>query len=53
MLNLFGNPVVKKVAGITMAVVSGVFTVVGALADQKREQEFEAMKKTLSELTKK
>ena len=48
-----GNPVVKKVLGISMAVFSGIVTVAGALADQKREQEFEALKKTVSELANK
>ena len=40
----------KKVAGIASAVMMGIVTISNALADQKREQEFEDMKKTLSDL---
>ena len=44
------SPVVKKVLGIASAVVMGVVTVTNALSEQKKNQEFEEMKKTLSEL---
>ena len=44
---------VKKVLGIASAVVMGVVTVSNALSEQKKAQEFEDMKKTLSELQKK
>ena len=50
---LFTKPVVKAIAKYGMVAVSGVVAVVQALADQKRAQEFEALKKTVSELTKK
>lgn len=48
-INLNG-PVAKKVLGIAGAVVMGLVTVSNALAEQKKAQEFEDMKKTLSEL---
>jgi hypothetical protein len=44
------NDGVKKVLGIVMAVGTGVLAVINTLADQKKAQEFEDMKKTLSEL---
>lgn len=44
------NPTVKKVCGIVSAVVVGAIATVNALADQKKAQEFEDMKKVLSEL---
>lgn len=40
----------KKILGIASAAVMGIVTVVNALSDQKKAQEFEDMKKTLSEL---
>lgn len=40
----------KKILGIASAVVMGTVTVINALSDQKKAQEFEDMKKTLSEL---
>lgn len=48
----FDGPVVKKVVGIVSAVAVGAVAVVNALSEQKKAQEFEEMKKTLSELTK-
>lgn len=42
------NP--KKVLKIGVAVVAGVAAVVGSIKDQNKEEEFEAMKKALSEL---
>ena len=44
------SPVVKKVLGVASAVVMGIVTVTNALSEQKKDQEFEEMKKTLSEL---
>ena len=41
----------KKLLGIGTAIVMGVVTVASALADQKKDQEFEEMKKTLSALS--
>lgn len=41
---------VKKVVGIASAVAMGVVAVLNSLSDQKKAQEFEEMKKTLSEL---
>lgn len=32
------------------AIVMGIMTIAGGIADKNREDEFEAMKKTLSEL---
>ena len=46
------SPVAKKVLGIASAVVMGIVTVTNALSEQKKNQEFEEMKKTLSELQK-
>ena len=40
----------KKILGIGSAVVMGIVTIVNALSDQKKAQEFEDMKKTLSDL---
>lgn len=44
------NPGLKKGLGIASVVFAGLMAVANALSDQKREQEFEEMKKTLSEL---
>lgn len=41
----------KKVAGVASAVMMGIVAIGNALADQKKEQEFEDMKKTLKELS--
>lgn len=43
----------KTLSGIGIAVAMGIATVVNKLAEQKREEEFEEMKQTLSELQKK
>lgn len=40
----------KQVVNIASALVMGVIAVSNALSNQKKEQEFEDMKKTLSEL---
>ena len=44
------NPALKKGLGIASIVFSGLVAVVGAIADQKQAQEFEDMKKVVSEL---
>ena len=44
------SPIVKKGLGIASALVMGVVAVSNALSDQKREKEFEDMKKAISEL---
>lgn len=51
-LEIIKNPVVKKSFGVVSAVVSGVLTISSALTEQKKAQEFEDMKKTVSELKK-
>ena len=48
----FNGDTFKKVMGIGAAVVMGVVTVANSLSDQKKAEEFEAMKKTLADLTK-
>lgn len=50
MLKFLMAPTAKRIIGITMAVGSGVGAVVGALNDQKKAQEFEAMKLAIIEL---
>jgi hypothetical protein len=40
----------KDVMGIGMAIVAGVVAVSNSISDQKKAQEFEDMKKALSEL---
>ena len=50
MLKFINNPATKKVFGIASAVLTGVVTVVGALADQKKEAEFAALKQAVAEL---
>ena len=41
---------IKKVVSFASAAVMGIVAVTNALSDQKKAQEFEDMKKTLSEL---
>lgn len=48
----FDNPGFKKALGIGSAIVMGIVAVANTLSDQKKEQEFEEMKKVLSELKK-
>lgn len=48
----FNGDTFKKVMGIGSAIVMGVVTIANHLSDQKKAEEFEAMKKTLAELTK-
>lgn len=53
MKSLFAKPVVKVIAKWGMVAVSMVTAGVQAMQEHKRAQEFEALKKTVSELTKK
>lgn len=48
-INLNG-PVAKKIISYGSVVITGVVAVIGALADKKHAQEFEDMKKVVSEL---
>lgn len=48
----FNGDTAKKLAKMVPAIVMGVVTIVSQLSDQKKAEEFEAMKKTLAELTK-
>lgn len=49
-LNIVKNPALKKGLGVASAVVMGIVTISQALADRQREEEFEDLKKTVSEL---
>ena len=49
-LNFVNNPAFKKGMSIATAVAMGIGTVVSTLSDQKKEKEFEEMKKTLEKL---
>lgn len=51
-LDIIKNPVFKKGLGIISVAFAGIAAVSSALSDQKREQEFEELKKTVSELSK-
>ena len=51
-LDIIKNPAFKKGLGIISVVVAGITAVSSALSDQKRDQEFEELKKTVSELSK-
>lgn len=50
MKNILENENLKKGLGIASALVMGVVAVANALSDQKKAQEFEDMKKAISEL---
>ena len=50
---LLNNPGLKKGLGVASTNVMCIGAVGTVLSDQKKEQEFEAMKKTLEELQKK
>lgn len=50
MKNILESEGLKKSLGIASALVMGVVTVANALSDQKKAQEFEDMKKAISEL---
>lgn len=47
------NETVKKVLGFVPVAVAGVVAVFNALSEQKQAQEFEALKKAVSELQEK
>lgn len=47
--NLNGD-VVKKVIGIASVAVAGIMAVTNALSDQKKQQEFEDLKKAVADL---
>lgn len=49
-LNIIKNPALKKGLGVAAAIFTGIVAVGNALSDQKKEQEFEEMKKALAEL---
>lgn len=49
-LGVFKNPAFKKGLGIVSVAIAGVAAISEALSNQKKEQEFEAMKKAISEL---
>lgn len=51
-LDIIKNPAFKKGFGIVSVAFAGIAAVSSALSDQKREQEFEELKKTVSELSK-
>lgn len=50
---IINSPILKTVGKYAGVVVTGVLAITGALADQKKEKEFEELKKTVSELQKK
>lgn len=49
-MNKLSGESVKKIIGIAGVVVAGVSAVFGALNDQKKEREFEDLKKVVAEL---
>ena len=49
-IEILKNPAVKKGIGIASAVASGLIAVDGKLSSQKKEAEYEALKKTVEEL---
>lgn len=51
--NIVNNPILKKGAGIASIVVAGIVAITNAISDQKREEEFDALKKTVEQLQKK
>lgn len=50
--DFINNPLVKKGLGIAGAVMMGIITMGDALASQRKEREYEEMKKIVSELRK-
>lgn len=46
----FNNETVKKISGVAFAIGAGIFAVINTLSEQKRDQEFEDLKKTVEEL---
>ena len=47
---IFKNPSLQKGLGVASALFMGVVAVSNALSDQKKEKEFEEMKKAISKL---
>lgn len=50
--NLIKSPVFKKGIGIASAVIAGIIAMSDTIAEQKRDDEFEEMKKQITELQK-
>lgn len=50
---IINSPILKTVGKYAGVVVTGVLAIAGALSDQKKEKEFEELKKAVSELQKK
>lgn len=46
----FNNETIKKISGVAFAIGAGVFAVLNSLSEQKRDQEFEDLKKKVEEL---
>jgi hypothetical protein len=44
------NEALKKASGVVFAIGAGVFAVINALSEQKRDEEFECLKKKVEEL---
>ena len=53
MMKFTVNPVAKKIFGVVSIVATGAVAAINALSEQKKAQEFEAMKQVVSELQKK
>ncbi len=50
--SLIKSPVFKKGIGIASAVIAGIIAMSDTIAEQKRDDEFEEMKKQIAELQK-
>lgn len=50
--NLVKSPVFKKGIGIASAVIAGIIAMSDTIAEQKRDDEFEEMKKQIKQLQK-
>ena len=46
----FNGETVKKVLSIASIAVAGIVAVTGAIADQKKQQEFDELKKAVADL---
>lgn len=51
--DIINSPILKTVGKYAGVAITAVVAVSGALSDQKKEKEFEELKKTVSELQKK
>ena len=51
--DIIKNPRTKKIMGIVSVIIAGLLAVDEAIAEQKRDEEIEDMKKSISELQKK